>query len=326
MLFPTMAKQDDETGLWSVPIHGWLFNDERRTDRKRALLSLLRKSFKIHDEDREILRRRMGPFLVDNLRWRKIPIRINGEQTIRWMPRTPKNGHFHEELTLELDTLSTEKGSISVKVPLDAGDRRTFESKVHLVPSTGLSVISDIDDTIKLSEVGVKSALLKNTFLKEFEAVPGMAKLYQSLKSKHDCTFHYVSSSPWQLFEELEDFRKASGFPEATFHLKSIRLKDRTVFNFAADPFKTKTATITKILETFPSRKFLFVGDSGEKDPEVYGALARQYPDQISHILIRDVTPDDDDEERMNQVFASVPRDKWTMFTDASEILLPTEL
>jgi len=39
--------------------------------------------------------------------------------------------------------------------------------------------VSDIDDTIKLSFVTDKPLFIKNTLLREFQAVPGMAELYK---------------------------------------------------------------------------------------------------------------------------------------------------
>ncbi|TVR27681.1 MAG: DUF2183 domain-containing protein [Balneolaceae bacterium] len=37
---------------------------------------------------------------------------------------------------------------------------------------------------------------------------------------------------------------------------------------------------------------FILVGDSGERDPEVYREIANRYPDQIKEIIIRDVIND----------------------------------
>ena len=97
-------------------------------------------------------------------------------------------------------------------------------AELLLIPPTGLSIISDIDDTVKLSDVLNKRELLRNTFLREFVPVEGMAELYRHWGEEHEAVFHYVSASPWQLQPELEGFLRNSGFPPATFHLKSVRL------------------------------------------------------------------------------------------------------
>ena len=41
------------------------------------------------------------------------------------------------------------------------------------------------------------------------------------------------------------------------------------------------------ILQDVSQRRFLLVGDSGEHDPEIYGALARRFPQQVAGIFIR---------------------------------------
>ena len=45
-------------------------------------------------------------------------------------------------------------------------------------------------------------------------------------------------------------------------------------------------------MEHFPRRKFILVGDSGEKDPEVYRTIQSKFPMQVREIWIRDVVND----------------------------------
>jgi hypothetical protein len=52
-------------------------------------------------------------------------------------------------------------------------------ARITLVPYTGVSVISDIDDTIKVTNVGNIPQLLENTFAKEFVVVPEVYSLYK---------------------------------------------------------------------------------------------------------------------------------------------------
>jgi len=317
-----MAREEDD-GMWEVPIRGWIFEHDRKEKRRGAFIALLRASLHLEGEDREILKRRATPFLVDNKRRKTIRVRIGDE--IYRLPRSAKNGHFEGVFRIPLNDSTVQKGTLPFEAVLNPRDKRHFGSMVHLLSESGLSVISDIDDTVKVTNVADKRSLLRNTFLKEFQPVPGMAELYREWETERGCRFHFVSSSPWQLYQELDAFRSNEGFPGATFHLKSVRIKDKSLFNLFADPVKTKTAMITSILDKFPHRRYICVGDSGEKDPEVYGALARQYPDQIKYILIRNVTAGDAEDDRMKKAFASLPSNKWTVFSDASQIQLPTD-
>jgi phosphatidate phosphatase APP1 len=180
-------------------------------------------------------------------------------------------------------------------------------------------VISDIDDTIKVSEVRSKEALLANTFLREYRAVEGMAPAYRPWAAA-GAVFHYCSASPWQLYEFLAEFLERTGYPAGTVHLKTFRVKDTSFFNLFASPEEYKRGVIEPILETFPRRRFLLVGDSGEKDPEIYATLARKYPKQVAGILIRDVTDERADAERYRKCFEGLPRERWHIFTDPKEL------
>ncbi len=54
------------------------------------------------------------------------------------------------------------------------------------------------------------------------------------------------------------------------------------------DQFEYTKKLIANILKRFPQRKFALVGDSGEKNPEVYAFLAKNNPNVIA-VLIRDL-------------------------------------
>ena len=68
-----------------------------------------------------------------------------------------------------------------------------------------------------------------------------------------------------------------------------------------------------------PSSRSL-IGDSGERDPEAYGTLARSHPAQIEHIFIRDVTGEKADAARYRAAFREVPAERWKIFIEPKEI------
>ena len=63
-------------------------------------------------------------------------------------------------------------------------------------------------------------------------------------------------------------------------------------------------------------RSLVLVGDSGERDPEIYGNVARLYPKRVLRIFIRAVKGEKADDERFLKAFKDVPREKWLIFTD----------
>ena len=176
---------------------------------------------------------------------------------------------------------------------------------VRLIPPDGLSVISDIDDTIKVT--GIPSGeheVLMNTFFREFTAVPCMAEMYRGFGD--DVSFHYVSGGPWQMYRPLDEFlfSDLAAFPLGSFHMKNLRAnpfeKDsyQDIWNIIANgsqqaTFDQKLSQIRMIMNHFPGRSFILIGDSGEKDPEVFKQIREDFPGQIREIRIRVVTDEE---------------------------------
>ncbi|MFN8185387.1 MAG: App1 family protein, partial [Candidatus Nanopelagicales bacterium] len=50
-----------------------------------------------------------------------------------------------------------------------------------------------------------------------------------------------------------------------------------------------KTARIRRILDAYPEMSFILIGDSGERDPEIYQEFLESDPDRIELAMIRDV-------------------------------------
>jgi phosphatidate phosphatase APP1 len=181
-------------------------------------------------------------------------------------------------------------------------------------------VISEIDDTIKVTQVQDRKLLLRRTFLEPFKPVPGMAEIYRAWAEKSGAQFCYVSASPWQLFLPLSEFMKSNGFPGGVFYLKKFRWKDESFLSPFESPEHYKPAAIEPLLKQFPRRQFVLVGDAEEQDPEIYAGLARRYPQQIARILIRDATGEPANSERYQTAFRGLPPGLWQVFRAPAEI------
>ena len=177
-----------------------------------------------------------------------------------------------------------------------AADEYQGRGRVRLLEGTGVSVISDIDDTIKITEVPAgKRVLARNTFCRDFVAAPELAARYAGLKG---AAVHYVSGGPWQLYRPLAAFIADNNFPEGSFHMRVVggsvltasrSLEDLGNFVSADGTFNHKVDQISRIMRRFPRRTFILIGDSGERDPEVYTMIRSRFPAQVSEIVIRDV-------------------------------------
>ena len=192
------------------------------------------------------------------------------------------------------------------------------EGAVHLLPDEGLSVISDIDDTIKVTHVGRRRKVLRQTFVRDFEAVEGMAELYARWQAA-GAAFHYVSRSPWQLYEPLAEFAVVGRLPARRLSPAAFSLARGHTLRADADR-DLKQRIIQEMITTFPRRRFVLVGDSGERDPEVYGDIARAFPRQTQAVLIRNTTGEAARGERFSQAFDSLSPDAWQVFDDPSEL------
>jgi phosphatidate phosphatase APP1 len=58
---------------------------------------------------------------------------------------------------------------------------------------------------------------------------------------------------------------------------------------FAKEPESHKRNNIKTILESFPQLPFVLIGDSGERDPEIYRDVVKEYPTRIRAVYIRSV-------------------------------------
>jgi len=321
VFFPTAARLSADLRHWVVPIHAWVFEPVRNSLKRRAALGALALGLGLDSTatDSALFRERAGWFLVESEGGRRLEVTLVHQQ----LGPTSSNGHLQADLHLQRIASGPERRSFTLgyAAVLPRDDLRRFAGTSIAVAPKGLSVVSDIDDTIKISHVRDKSELLANTFLNSFEAAPGMAEAYERLAGEGaDTVFHYVSSSPWQLYPPLRKFMDTTGFPPGSFHLKEFRVKDRTFFNMFKSSTETKPPVINRLLANYQQRSFILIGDSGEHDPEIYGEIARAHPGRIRHIYIRKVTPEGPDAARYKAAFADLPASTWTVFEDAAVI------
>ncbi|CAF0900859.1 unnamed protein product [Rotaria sordida] len=158
----------------------------------------------------------------------------------------------------------------------------------------------------------------------------GMSQAYRSWESSDQCSIHYVSAMPSQLYYATQTFLNKENFPGGSFHMRHLKLADSDKLNLINSIIdfvkhdasrKHKISVIENIL-TYASikQKFVMVGDSGELDPEIYGEIARKYPDRIKMIFIRIVPGGKNNNSRFEIAFRNVRQDKWKTFSDATEL------
>lgn len=187
---------------------------------------------------------------------------------------------------------------------------RSFEGKSLLLRRHGVIVVSDIDDTIKDSNVPEPRELIINTLFRPFRHTPGMPETYKAW-AENNADFLYLTNSPYQLFEPLTSYLQGENhYPPGAYYMRLVGLKDLkqsidkhlAIDSTVSIRENPKKHNLIPILEAFPDRKFVLVGDSTEADAEIYVDLYQGknfpsrfqappngYSDRIRKIYIRDV-------------------------------------
>lgn len=322
--FRTSAWFDYESQRWHIPIHAWVYESQNSKARKKVIAKALKAKYNllVNESTREYFDQRVNLLLADNESGKKLVLKIGSKNY--QLPKTNARGHIDTVLKLSAEELgqsfAKQDGSIiRYEVVLKEGDGRLFEGHTMLVAEQGISLISDIDDTVKVSYVTDKKKLMDQTFYQEFQAVEGMADLYQKM-DEVNIPLHFVSSSPWHLYKPLDDFFEANQFPKFTASLKTIRLKDSSILNLFRSGEKTKPKQIQPILDQYPHRRFILIGDSGEQDPEVYEKILLNHPERIIAIYIRSVTDETKSSPRFQQIAEAVGINKLVVFSSPQEI------
>ncbi|MCB1263692.1 MAG: DUF2183 domain-containing protein [Mycobacterium sp.] len=193
----------------------------------------------------------------------------------------------------------------AVITPIEDGESASGTGRiVKPSPKAPFLVISDIDDTILLTGLTEGAAMVVRTVLREASeraAIPGMASLYRGLvrgistgagNRKPAPTFFYVSTGSWSFYPALQEFVQLRGFPLGPMFLTHWGPTERYLRRSGAEHKRT---AIRRLLEAYPGMPFVLIGDSGQRDPLTYEEMAREFPDRVKLILIRQVGDEDDE-------------------------------
>lgn len=211
---------------------------------------------------------------------------------------TDKEGYF--TLEFKSDTaIQTDSMWLAVNVDLiDAP--YSFSPGINsianvLIPQSDAEygIISDLDDTVIKTGATDLLAMSRNTlFHNAHSRLPfaGVTEFYKALQlgrnGKRNNPFFYVSSSPWNLYDLLEDFLDVNTIPEGPLLLRDYGLDQNTA---DSNHMNHKFKEISNILSAYPQLNFVLIGDSGQEDPKIYHEVVTQFPGRILAIYIRDV-------------------------------------
>ncbi len=322
---PTFSVLKDEGKTWEVEVHAWVYEPEEDSLVRAMMMKSLGELLALREGTERARRavKNLRPFVVDNESSKQIAF-YRGTHADR-TGSTASDGNAWGSVDLPRDDPAArgegEPPWIELGVVLREGDERRFTAWSQLLPDEGVSVITDVDDTIRISEVQDKVRLLERTFIEPWEPVPGMAEVYARWAGQ-SAAFHYVSNAPLPLLGAIRVFVHHKGFPRGSLFLRGFAWGGHDMIKTFTSSDSHKRHAIPGIVGRFESRRFVLVGDTGERDPEIYAEVARRYPERVTAIFLRDPVAGGTPglEARLERVFEGLPRERWAVFTAASEL------
>lgn len=180
--------------------------------------------------------------------------------------------------------------------PLAGRPRRSAGPLRVLLPSPAarFAVASDLDDTVVETGVTQKLVMARNVFLRNAHTrlpFPGVAAFYRALAGAAPegaaNPLFYVSASPWNLYDLIARFLDLQGLPEGPLLLRDLGLeRGRLVLSSSEE---TKLGQLSRLLATYPALPWILIGDSGERDPEIYAEVVRRHPGRVRAVYLREV-------------------------------------
>jgi phosphatidate phosphatase APP1 len=234
--------------------------------------------------------RSLRHFVTDELP--EVPLRVTvADATVDTV--TGEEGYFLARLAPSPDELQSPWTSGTVELGgeyrgLTGAHATPLEVRVP-GPDAQFGIVSDVDDTILQTGVQRLRHMVRQTLTGSAVTrtpFPGAPELYRDLAAGVNPAF-YVSSSPWNLHTFLVAFLRHRGFPMGPVLLRDLLGN--------ASGREHKHGRIQEILDLHPGLRFVLIGDSGEKDPEIYADIVRAYPGRIIAVYIREVRLDPGD-------------------------------
>lgn len=224
----------------------------------------------------------------------RVRIRYKDTNTV---VETDRHGFFRVDM--ELGTMPSDVFWHEMQLSLDDPvDERAATTGEFFTPQSRAryGVISDIDDTVVYTGVANTAMMMWRLFAQGAESrvvFPGVTALYQAFHAGRSGDegnpLFYVSRAPWSIYQVLVEVFRRNRIPHGPILiLREWGMKRGSLLPRRAKDHKLDA--IRHILELYPDMRFILVGDSGQRDPEIYSHILREDPGRILGIYIRDVS------------------------------------
>ncbi|MGF1451101.1 MAG: App1 family protein [Opitutales bacterium] len=285
---------------WTKPIIAFPYRGYGTPHAVKMRGRVLEKEARIHSGDGvpsanmwQNFKKMLDRFESDEIPRATVSAELLGRQT---QAVSDEEGYFELNFTFT-EPLRVEPGWYPVALTLESvpyGLKREPEAagEVYIAPPEvpEFGVISDVDDTILQSNI-------TSTFGKFWTALrydaaqrtpfEGVEALYRMLVGKLPRPLFFVSGSSYNLYDLLVDFTQHHRIPKAPFLLRDLGLTTLNWIKQDSRPYKL--GYIRELFEMYPGLNFILIGDSGERDPEIYRDICRDFPGRVKAIYIRHV-------------------------------------
>ncbi|NOJ60304.1 phosphatase domain-containing protein [Arthrobacter sp. 260] len=191
---------------------------------------------------------------------------------------------------LSLDS-PLEPGSTEASLHVDG--RAQVPATVHVMSGEPVrGVVCDIDDTVWVTGISHPARAAWRTLRGSSStrrSVPGMARLLRTAVEGQDHPgVVYLSNGPWNFVGPVSRFLERHDFPAGAVLMTDWGITPHRWFR---DGQEHKSSSLARLIQDMPHVTWVLVGDNGEHDPTLYSDLARDHPDHVAAIALREVRP-----------------------------------
>ncbi|KAF2631841.1 hypothetical protein BU25DRAFT_418580 [Macroventuria anomochaeta] len=213
-----------------------------------------------------------------------------GNQTITLPYETTPEGDFDVFVPIQSNGLLNGNETENVqRLNVHTNGTNTGNATAFLVPPTGITFISDIDDILRVTKIYDPKEGLLNSFAHNFTQWMNMPDIYRNWSQTlpNNTHFHYLTTTPEQATRNYMDFIYKT-YPGGSFDTRPLNFSD------VKATLSIRMYLLQKIFVTFPQRKFVLVADTSNSDVmKDYPQLAHDYPNQVQCIFLRNTSSTD---------------------------------
>ncbi len=229
-------------------------------------------------EDRRGWRRFVSPSAA------QVPVRVGVGGQEHLLVSGP-DGHIDARVPCDLPP---GWGTVSLRV--DGGE--PVEAPVRIVgPDTRLGMVSDLDDTVIVTNLPRPLLAFRNAFLlreSDRRPVTGMSALYREIVESHPDVFVvYVSTGAWNTAEPMGRFLARHGYPAGPLLLTDWGPTQDSWFRSGPEHKRTQ---LRRLFTELPWLRWLLVGDDGQHDPSLYAEAVADHPHAVLGVAIRQLS------------------------------------